>query len=180
MAKKNTDPLLMIQSEQEDIFQEGIALLEEKGNLSQLRELVRIYFGETVPSRRFALHSFLSSITKKGIREAWMDLLMELNTPNERQQVLQVLWNTRLDFSPYLVHFVQWALEGNYQNTLEALTVMEQMEGPFNEEQLLDAQCLVQEFRNTSTPIDERKKVFIDDLSELLEQFSANDDLLLD
>jgi hypothetical protein len=180
MAKKNTDPLLMIQSEQEEIFQEGIALLEEKGNLSQLRELVRIYFGETVPSRRFALHSFLSSITKKGIREAWRDLLMELDSPEERRQVMQVLWSTRLDFSPFLVNFVHWALEGNYQNTLESLTVMEQMEGPFNEEQLLEAQCLVQEIRNTSNPIDERKKALLDDLFTLLEQFSANDDLFVD
>ena len=180
MAKKNSDPLMLIQNENADVFQEGIALLEEKGNLTQLKDLFRIYSVEASPSRRFALHSFLASITKKGIREAWIGLLMELNSPEERQQVMQVLWSTRLDFSPFLVNFVHWALEGNYQNTLESLTVMEQMEGPFNEEQLLEAQCLVQEFRNTSTPIDERKKVLLDDLFKLLDQFSTNDDLFVD
>ena len=180
MAKKNSDPLMLIQNENDDIFQEGIALLEEKGNLSQLQELVRIYSEETIPSRRFALHSFLASITKKGIREAWMDLLKDMQNPKERQQILQVLWNTRLDFSPYLVEFVQWALEGDYQNTLESLTVIEQMEGPFNEEQLLEAQCLVQEFKNSPNVIEERKHVLLNDLIARLDEFSTNDDLFLD
>ena len=129
MAKNSIDPLALIQNDQDDLFQEGIALLEEKGNLSQLKELVRIYVGEASPSRRTALHALLSSITKKGIREAWMDLLTEIQNPKERQQVIQILWNTRLDFSPYLVAFVHWAFEGDYQNTLESLTVIEQMKG---------------------------------------------------
>ncbi|MFM7724890.1 MAG: hypothetical protein ACKO7O_08875, partial [Bacteroidota bacterium] len=173
MAKKNSDPLMLIQNENDDIFQEGIALLEEKGNLSQLQELVRIYSEETIPSRRFALHSFLASITKKGIREAWMELLKEIQNPKERQQILQVLWNTRLDFSPYLVEFVKWALDGDYQNTLESLTVIEQMEGPFNEEQLLEAQCLVQEFKNSPNVIEERKQVLLNDLIARLDEFST-------
>jgi len=180
MAKKNSDPLMLIQNENDDIFQEGIALLEEKGNLSQLQELVRIYSEETIPSRRFALHSFLASITKKGIREAWIDLLKEIQNPKERQQILQVLWNTRLDFSPYLVEFVKWALEGDYQNTLESLTVIEQMEGPFNEEQLLEAQCLVQEFKNSPNVLEERKLVLLKDLIARLDEFSTNEDLFLD
>jgi len=180
MAKKNSDPLMLIQNENDDIFQEGIALLEEKGNLSQLQELVRIYSEETIPSRRFALHSFLASITKKGIREAWMELLKEIQNPKERQQILQVLWNTRLDFSPYLVEFVKWALDGDYQNTLESLTVIEQMEGPFNEEQLLEAQCLVQEFKNSPNVIEERKQVLLNDLIARLDEFSTNEELFLD
>jgi len=180
MAKKNSDPLMLIQNENDDIFQEGIALLEEKGNLSQLQELVRIYSEETIPSRRFALHSFLASITKKGIREAWMELLKEIQNPKERQQILQVLWNTRLDFSPYLVEFVKWALDGDYQNTLESLIVIEQMEGPFNEEQLLEAQCLVQEFKNSPNVIEERKQVLLNDLIARLDEFSTNEELFLD
>jgi hypothetical protein len=180
MAKNSVDPLLLIQHENEDFFKEGLSLLEVKGNLSQLQELVRIYLMEAVPSRRFALSSFLSSVTKKGIREAWMDLVKEIQNPKERQQILQILWNTRLDFSPYLVHFVQWALEGDFQNTLEALTVMEQMEGPINEEQLLEAQCLVQEFINSTPSIEERKKALLGDITKLLEQFCNNEDLFLD
>ena len=171
---------MLIQNENDDIFQEGIALLEEKGNLSQLQELVRIYSEETIPSRRFALHSFLASITKKGIREAWMELLKEIQNPKERQQILQVLWNTRLDFSPYLVEFVKWALDGDYQNTLESLIVIEQMEGPFNEEQLLEAQCLVQEFKNSPNVIEERKQVLLNDLIARLDEFSTNEELFLD
>jgi hypothetical protein len=180
MAKKNSDPLMLIQNENEDVFQEGIALLEEKGNLNQLKELFRIYSAEAIPSRRFALHSFLASITKKGIREAWMDLLMELDSPEERQQVMQVLWSTRLDFSPFLVNFVHWALEGDYQNTLESLTVIEQMEGPFLEEHLLEAQCLIQEHLRGDKKEGEQKQRLLDDLSLWVAQTIERNDLFID
>lgn len=180
MAKNSIDPLALIQNDQDDLFQEGIALLEEKGNLSQLKELVRIYVGEASPSRRTALHALLSSITKKGIREAWMDLLTEIQNPKERQQVIQILWNTRLDFSPYLVAFVHWAFEGDYQNTLESLTVIEQMEGPFLEEHLLEAQCLIQEHIRQNKQEGEQKQRLLDDLSLWVSQMIDRNDLLMD
>lgn len=180
MAKNSIDPLALIQNDQDDLFQEGIALLEEKGNLSQLKELVRIYVGEASPSRRTALHALLSSITKKGIREAWMDLLTEIQNPKERQQVIQILWNTRLDFSPYLVAFVHWAFEGDYQNTLESLTVIEQMEGPFLEEHLLEAQCLIQEYIRQNKQEGEQKQRLLDDLSLWVSQMIDRNDLLMD
>jgi hypothetical protein len=180
MAKNSIDPLALIQNDQDDLFQEGIALLEEKGILSQLKELVRIYVGEASPSRRTALHALLSSITKKGIREAWMDLLTEIQNPKERQQVIQILWNTRLDFSPYLVAFVHWAFEGDYQNTLESLTVIEQMEGPFLEEQLLEAQCLIQEHIRQNKQEGEQKQRLLDDLSLWVSQMIDRNDLLMD
>ncbi|NBN99522.1 MAG: hypothetical protein EBV19_09850 [Flavobacteriia bacterium] len=180
MAKNSIDPLALIQNDQDDLFQEGIALLEEKGNLSQLKELVRIYVGEASPSRRTALHALLSSITKKGIREAWMDLLTEIQNPKERQQVVQILWNTRLDFSPYLVAFVHWAFEGDYQNTLESLTVIEQMEGPFLEEHLLEAQCLIQEHLGEDKKEGEQKQRLLGELSLWVAQTIERNDLFID
>jgi hypothetical protein len=180
MAKNSIDPLALIQNDQDDLFQEGIALLEEKGNLSQLKELVRIYVGEASPSRRTALHALLSSITKKGIREAWMDLLTEIQHPKERQQVVQILWNTRLDFSPYLVAFVHWAFEGDYQNTLESLTVIEQMEGPFLEEHLLEAQCLIQEHLGEDKKEGEQKQRLLGELSLWVAQTIERNDLFID
>lgn len=180
MAKNSIDPLALIQNDQDDIFKEGIALLEEKGNLTQLKELVRIYVSEPAPSRRTALHALLSSITKKGIREAWMDLLTEIQHPKERQQVVQILWNTRLDFSPYLVAFVHWALEGDYQNTLESLTVIEQMEGPFLEEHLLEAQCLIQEHLGEDKKEGEQKQRLLGELSLWVAQTIERNDLFID
>lgn len=180
MAKNSLDPLVLIKSENEKVFQQGLALLEEKGNLSHLPGLVECYLLESPGIKRTALYSFLASITKKGIREAWMGLLNQNNDVEYKRQIMNIMWNSRLDFSPYLVDFVVWSKEGDYQNTLECLTLIEHMEGPFSEEQLLEAQCIAQAHVSSMNSESEQKQTLLSELLKVLEQLPSSEDLFLD
>jgi hypothetical protein len=78
------------------------------------------------------------------------------------------------------VAFVHWALEGDYQNTLESLTVIEQMEGPFLEEHLLEAQCLIQEHLGEDKKEGEQKQRLLGELSLWVAQTIERNDLFID
>jgi len=178
MAKINKDPITQLQVESETEFREALTALEQKGTLQQLPQLITFYLQLPIGFKRTAMHAFLASIIKKGIREAWMELLKNTVNEEEKHPIINILWNTRIDFSPYLVEFVQWAVEGDYQTTLECLTVIEQMAGPFGEELLLEAQCLLQERRNSHTE-SPQKRVLLEDIASVLKNFESHDELPL-
>lgn len=167
-----------LHAEEEEMFGAGLASLEEKGTLSLFERLVDFYLNTTVDFKKRRLLLFLSSITKKGIREAWLGMVHEENNLSKKTQLINILWNTRIDFSPYLLEFVRWAGEGNYMLTLECLTVIEQMEGPFQEEQLLDSICLVKNFIDSKSGKDKPYKDLLLELAHYLKKLDQNDDTL--
>ena len=61
-----------------------------------------------------------------------------LQTKDEKQLALlcSACWEANLDFSAHLNHFVKLSVEKDYLVTLEIVTVIEDMQGPFNKEEL--------------------------------------------
>lgn len=59
---------------------------------------------------------------------------------NEMQsKVLSSLWNAGIDCSDYLQRLVNIALKADYLTAVECMTIVENMEGPFEETQLMEA-----------------------------------------
>jgi len=179
MPKKKDDSWAWLNAEEEETFRTGLASLEEKGTLSLLGRLTEFYLETPVDFKKRRLHLFLSSITKKGIREAWWGIVHAENNLSKKAQIINILWNSRIDFSPYLIEFVLWAGQGDYMLTLECLTVIEQMEGPFQEEKMLDAICLVKDFLSQPSEKDDPKKALLRDLAEHLNRLDQDDITLL-
>jgi hypothetical protein len=180
MPKKKDDTMAWLHAEEEETFRDGLASLEGKGTLSMLDSLVDCYLNTAVEFKKRRLHLFLSSITKKGIREAWLGMVHEETNLSKKTQLINILWNSRIDFSPYLLEFVRWAGEGDYTLTLECLTLVEQMEGPFQEEQLLGSICLVRDYLQSHSEMSDQKKALLQSLAEHLNGLNQADATLFD
>jgi len=64
-------------------------------------------------------------------------LIKEFNKPEnlEYQRLLvSACWESGLDCTPYLFHFIELAIKSDYMVCLECLTVIENLKGPFNPE----------------------------------------------
>lgn len=80
--------------------------------------------------------------------EATDHLLEALDHPDiqDRSDLLAVFWNSRLDASKKIDKFTEIAVEGSYQEAFEALTALEEMEGPFEENPVMEAQLWIKTY----------------------------------
>jgi hypothetical protein len=123
-----------------------------------------------------ALYELLSSITIKGAKEAWISLLTMPEFSKVRAQIVNILWNTRLDFSAELERFIGLAVQLDYLGTLECLTLIENMEGPFQEQQLLESELILKEYVKKQADEGEQKQRLIVSLVQHLEQLKMQED----
>lgn len=176
MSTRKLTPLEMLQSADLTTVLNGVELMEEKGKLTQLPELFRCYLSQVEAPQKKALYELLSSITIKGAKEAWIKLLSMPEFTEVNAQIVNILWNTRLDFSIELEYFVRLAVQLDYMGTLECLTLIEQMEGPFQEHQLLESELILKEYVKKQTDVGEKKQQLLLSLVQLLEALKLQED----
>ena len=105
MSTRKLTPLEMLQSADLETVLNGVELIEEKGKTTQLPELFRCYLTHNELPHKKALYELLSSITIKGAKEAWIALLSMPEFTQVNAQIVNILWNTRLDFSASKTQF---------------------------------------------------------------------------
>lgn len=86
-------------------------------------------------------------------------IIEQLNkgTNNLNETLLFALWNSNLNAVDYIPEIIETAKNGNYMVALEALTVVENLEGPFSNEKLMEAQFILNEY--FSEAIDEKENI---------------------
>ena len=88
-----------------------------------------------------------------------------------RQILLSTIWNSRLDYSLYLAEFVEMAVEGDYLEALECLTIIENLEGTFEESDILEAQLHLKEYLELGVK-DDQKAILISEIALLIKNFN--------
>ena len=107
MAKSTQSPIEMIQSTDFETIKSGAEVLQDKGKLEQLPIILKAYLNQTIPANKKVLYELLASIAVNGSKEAWLSILKSKEFAPFQAQVVNILWNTRMDFSQELEFFVQ-------------------------------------------------------------------------
>ena len=98
-------------------------------------------------------------------------LLVAIASPKAkdvRHLLVAACWESEINFSKYLPFFILLALDENYLISLEAITTIENMEGPFTETDLTSAIKKVKEFKKDITS---ERQVLLNDLVDTLTGF---------
>lgn len=100
-------------------------------------------------------------------------LLLSIASPkaeNVRHKLVAACWESEINFSHYFSFFILLALDKDYLVSLEAITVISTMEGPFNNDDVREAIKKVKAAKETITT---EKVVLLNDLIDTLEGFIA-------
>ena len=125
-------------------------------------------------------------ITKDMFPEEAQDLAEGFIKANEKPETIisitPCIWNSKHDYSRYISDFVSLAVEGDYMMALESLTIMEQMNGPFDESWLLESQLFLKEYVEKPQRKDERKDKILSDIAYFIkaQNNGIDADLLLE
>jgi hypothetical protein len=98
-------------------------------------------------------------------------LLLAIASPKSdknRHQLIAACWESEINFSKYLPFFILLTLNDDYLISLEAMTVISNMEGPFNNE---NVNAGIKKVKEKQKNITSEKAVLLNDLIYTLEGY---------
>ena len=168
-AQKIQSLLNDIQSDSLTKVKAALEALEINGDPSVIPAIIKELTLEGHSEKNMLLLDFLAIIKTPNAIEVFIEVLDKSSFLPYRQLILNAIWNSPLNFSDYLPKFVEIALNGDFMETLECLTIIENLIGPFEEKFVFESHLLL-----TTTDIaldDEKKKALLSEIALKIKEF---------
>ncbi len=168
---KQSELLKKIKAGNEQEFSKNLAELDTVLTIEALPALVNVFHAPISDKSKEELLVFFNDLSATDAQETMIQILMDPENLSIRQALLSTIWNSRLDYSCYLAEFVEMAVEGDYLEALECLTIIENLEGPFEESDILESQLHLKEYLEAGAKNDQ-KAVLISEIALLVKNFN--------
>jgi hypothetical protein len=134
----------------------------KKGKVSTLIALL------TDPENKDVKEETLLTLKKEKAGQLLIDALKQVKSAEKKAVLAAACWESEIDFSKDLSFFVDLACDKEYLVSLEAITVIDTMEGPFNKSDVLGA---IKKVKAEQKKLDNERVVLLNDLAVKLEGF---------
>ncbi len=153
-----------------------LKLLKSEGSVDALRPLAELLMRSKDESIQQDVIAFLSDLNVSSAVDELMNLLKDENLLAIRQQLLTTIWNSKLDYSYYLPEFVEIAVDGDFMEAIECLTIIENMEGPFEERHILESQLHLKDYLEDSAPKNPQKAQIMSEIALIVKDYTNFDE----
>jgi len=148
-----------------------ITLLEAEGKVEVLRPVCELYLENRSATINSKLIEFLGKLIDTEATAEMIEIIRDEKFEGIRQSLLNTIWQSKLDYSMYLADFVSIACDGGFLEAFECLTIIDNLEGPFQESQTLEAQLYLKEYLETEMGKDPQRDEIISDIAVLIKDF---------
>lgn len=90
--------------------------------------------------------NMLKELKISAAEDILMDSLRQKKYASIKAKILSFLWNSGLQPADRVCEIIEAGLTGDYMLAFEALTLIDTLDGPFEETDLMDAQLLAKDF----------------------------------
>ena len=141
--------------------------LSSKGNQNIIQPLIDLYSSSDNDELKNEIKKTLSQLKTT---KALPILIKNLGNKDKRviELVLYSIWSSNLDACDHISKIIEVACKCDFMVALEALTLIENLEGPFKEEELIEGMIYINEY--LSGELDD-KEGLIKSISEILMLF---------
>lgn len=150
--------------------------LQVYGDDSIIEPLIRSLDQQSDEKSIAEITEFLSSLKSSSAVTAVMQALHNPEYVHQRVRILSTIWNSPLDYSDYLSEFIALAVKEDFMVTLECLTILENLEGPFEEKSILESQLLLKDYHEGVYGKDSQKDHLISEIALLLKDMDRMTD----
>jgi hypothetical protein len=153
---------------------EGLKALKVNGDDNVILPIIDLWNKGVSDNVEQEIITFIGDIKSTSSAQTIMDVLLNEEYNEIHIPLLSTIWNSKVDYSEYIVDFVSLAVQYDFAVALECLTIIENMEGPFEEHHILDAEIILREFaeKHNEEKAEEEKKVqMILEISKLVKSF---------
>lgn len=152
----------------------AIKALEKNGDSSVIKPVVEILMDGLPEKQQSLLLELLCSLKDTSVVVEIMEVLEDEKLLPVRQMVLSTIWNMKVDFSGYIDDFVYIATVGDFMEALDCLTIIENLEGPFLEEDILESQLHLKNYMESNPPYDEQRSHLLSEIALLIKEINMN------
>jgi len=157
-------------SKNSSIVSKALVKTKAKGNEELIAPLVELYKTTEDIKLKQEVKNIFSELKNKECVDFLLPHLMEDNQ-EVKELILFSMWSSGIDMTDYIVELIEYSCDGEFMVILEALTVLENLEGPFNDEDLFQGSTIIQEKIYESE--DNKKKELLQSMSNVIQDFSA-------
>lgn len=183
MASTNKQQQLKIKQLLEDLnsgnankFSAALKSLQIHGDCTTLEPIVSLIDTGLNEKQKQEIVQFLSDLRDTSCIQTMIDILRNDTYRKARPEILTSIWNSKLDYSYFLPDFVEIAVDGSFMEALECLTVIENMEGPFEERHILESQLHLKDYMEDSDPKDPQKAQIMSEIALILKDYDLEID----
>lgn len=164
--------LQQLTQKEDGVFKTALDQLSEKGDISVVEPMANVLFTTEDRARKHLLTEFFANIEKEAAKGELMRVIEELENPTHQAELLNTIWNSRMDYSEYLSDFVELAIDGNLEIAIECHTIIENMDGPFDEADILECKLILGSYDKHESRSPE-KDFLIQDIKAFLERMDS-------
>ncbi|MFN3875624.1 MAG: hypothetical protein ACK4L7_06900 [Flavobacteriales bacterium] len=129
LAKRRMDlAFAALLSDDDAAVLEALARIGSEGDARSIRPLLCAYARADRPSVRQRIAALLNQVKAEGAAEALAEALDDPELLSARHAALSAFWSAGLDARAYLARFVDIAIEGSPQESLECLTIVQEQD----------------------------------------------------
>lgn len=162
-----------LSAKEDAAFKNALESISANGDISVIEPTAHIMFKMSDRGRRHLLSEFFANIEKEAAKDELIRVIQELEQPEHQAELLNTIWNSRMDFSEFLVEFVELAIDGTLEIAIECHTIIENMDGPFDEADILEAKLLLGSYDKHESRRPE-KDFLIHDIGIFLERMDSD------
>jgi len=158
---------------------EGLKALKVNGDDDVILPILNVWNAGVSQKAEEEIVTFIGDIKSSTSAQTIMDVLLNDEYKKIHLELLSTVWNSKVDYSEYIVDFVNLAIKHDFMVALECITVIENMEGPFEEHHMLDAEISLREYaeKHNEEKSDDEKKVKL--ILEIAQQIKDFDDQIM-
>jgi len=154
----------------------SIKALQANGDSSILEPMAALLMTDLSPKIREEIVEFLCSLKDSSAVDEMMRLVNDSDYLPIRQQLLTTIWNSKLDYTYFLPDFVEIAVDGDFMEALDCLTIIENMAGPIEERHVLEAKLHLREYLEDTDPKDPQKSQIMSEIAMIIKDFDSMDE----
>ncbi|MDX1652202.1 MAG: hypothetical protein R3277_06905 [Brumimicrobium sp.] len=167
-----------LKSGEENRIETALKGLQVHGDDEAILPILEVWNAGVSSKAEQEIITFLSDIKSSSSVDPIMEVLTDSHFKRIHHPLLTTIWNTKVDYSAYLTDFVRIATENDFMTALECLTIIENMEGPFEEHHFLESEIALRAYaertQKSKDSEDERKLQLVREIGRILKDFETN------
>ena len=157
-----------LSSSNDSVITKALTKTRAKGNEQLIDPLIELYTKTENQKIKEEIKKIFSELKNKDILDFLLPQLSE-GSNEVKELILFSIWSSGIDMTDHIPELIEASCSGNYMVILEALTVLENLEGPFNEDDLFQANTLLQQYLYESE--DSKEKELIKSMYDIVLEF---------
>ncbi len=139
------DLILDLSSKDPKILTSALKRVRSKGSEDLVFALFKLTDREDTPEKiKEEAKTILLELKSTAAIPKLLEVL-EGDNPYHREIALSAFWNSSYNAKEHIDKFVKAAINGGYMEALEAFTVIDNLDGPFDEVVIIEAQLLLKQ-----------------------------------